>query len=1376
MAAQRRLAAHRDALQRQIDALQRSLGDLGRGEEPLSSSSSELSEEDDGSEDSEVQPAHLAELVAERERVQKEIEELEHTLGPRDPDDGGEAAAATDSSEEDSGEELDLPHNVETCLQMNLVYQEVLKEKLVELERLLLDNREQQKKVMAQITGPVAPQPSSSAMSPYSIYLGHFMKPYFKDKISSLGPPPNSETRDKMSKGSMSFNDVKIKRWEGWHKTLLFNAVVKDTMKRLLQPKISKLEYLTKKMSKASDMEKQILQKQVGQIEREIEDINAMTTDQLVGNRHDDHDWDKISNIDFEGTRNAADIRRFWQNCLHPSVNKSLWKKDEIEKLKGIVEEYKACHWDQIAEKLGTNRTAFMCLQMYQRYINKGFRKSVWSKEEDEVLKELVYKMRIGNFIPYTQISYFMEGRDSSQLIYRWTQVLDPTLRKGHWSKEEDELLLKAVAKYGMKDWAKIRTEVPGRTDGQCRDRYLDCLKGGVKKGPWSKEEDALLIKLVEKHGVGRWAKISTELPNRLDCQCLQRWKAMTGYGKPKRSGWRKGQRRAPRKRTRKVKVKVEEEEEDMSTSEDEEQLVFMDSEEEAPVKEDEEENDTKQYFLPSVEEWIPKTISRFPQFGQRVVRVPQEDAAGSVPPGRSRLGRIPSANSLIRAEHLTGLRSTVVDLSGCPLGVVVDSELQPQEEENFSENELIKVSLREVKGLLGSSWSSRVIQRGAERKGGPQGPAQHGTLLSKQQLGGPDAPKSRSLQASGTTRIHSPALNAELLIAVLPWVGSLLVPLKSEHLTEAKVVREKVKAIGLTSTPVFMLFLKVLCIDAEGCKKVIEERRRRRAVTYVTLTTSGQDPAVPPVCLKKPRKANTHTVAQMLYEKRQREFAAKAPAQPRKSQLFVPCVMVPQTVLLKPAVQQPAPLASCLPAAPVQPGAILPKKRLHKPAEDSEPLDLATKRARVKTVYPRPASGPCVPQGAAAALSGSVTWIVTPNGLLPVSGLGALMPAVTQTAVKGGVSPGGGAAAGPLPLGASANTAAGASQQVTGVSSAPSAVSPPALSPAAPRSSPGARASTAAPTAAAPVRPIATPVPFVPLAVRLPLTTRVSSPQISQRAVTQAQTGFMSLVSVPSNSTLPLPSPVDQTASPAGAHSQPVVHVVQPGASVTPVPAGGRSPPRAVRLLQPGTSTATEPQRPAEPGSKSKHIGFDPNLMFLEEESQVREWMKGTGGVVLPQLDSTLPYLPPFVSNLATLADLLQRKSSLEMSALQLLDQGEQVAEEQDRVDAVRALVAERFGGNPAYLLLKARFLACFTLPAFLATVHPHRRQWPPVLSSHENSDGEDGVNMEAKADSKVDAKPCQSTPLSTDGEGREAPQFSGMLTRRRSRIAQNH
>lgn len=35
-----------------------------------------------------------------------------------------------------------------------------------------------------------------------------------------------------------------------------------------------------------------------------------------------------------------------------------------------------------------------------------------------------------------------MEGRDSMQLIYRWTKSLDPGLKKGLWAPEEDAVRL----------------------------------------------------------------------------------------------------------------------------------------------------------------------------------------------------------------------------------------------------------------------------------------------------------------------------------------------------------------------------------------------------------------------------------------------------------------------------------------------------------------------------------------------------------------------------------------------------------------------------------------------------------------------------------------------------------------------------------------------------------------------------------------------------------------------------------------------------------------------------------------------------------------------------------------------------------------------
>lgn len=37
-------------------------------------------------------------------------------------------------------------------------------------------------------------------------------------------------------------------------------------------------------------------------------------------------------------------------------------------------------------------------------------------------------------------VCYFMESRDPTQLIYRWSHVLDPSLKKGPWTKEEDQV------------------------------------------------------------------------------------------------------------------------------------------------------------------------------------------------------------------------------------------------------------------------------------------------------------------------------------------------------------------------------------------------------------------------------------------------------------------------------------------------------------------------------------------------------------------------------------------------------------------------------------------------------------------------------------------------------------------------------------------------------------------------------------------------------------------------------------------------------------------------------------------------------------------------------------------------------------------------
>jgi hypothetical protein len=94
-----------------------------------------------------------------------------------------------------------------------------------------------------------------------------------------------------------------------------------------------------------------------------------------------------------------------------------------------------------------------------------------WTKEEDELLRRAVELHKGKNW--KTIASYF-HGRTNVQCLHRWQKVLNPQLVKGPWTKEEDELLRKYVSIYGPKTWALIAKELGGRIGKQCRERYAD--------------------------------------------------------------------------------------------------------------------------------------------------------------------------------------------------------------------------------------------------------------------------------------------------------------------------------------------------------------------------------------------------------------------------------------------------------------------------------------------------------------------------------------------------------------------------------------------------------------------------------------------------------------------------------------------------------------------------------------------------------------------------------------------------------------------------------------------------------------------------------------------------------------------------------------
>jgi hypothetical protein len=89
-----------------------------------------------------------------------------------------------------------------------------------------------------------------------------------------------------------------------------------------------------------------------------------------------------------------------------------------------------------------------------------------------------------------------MGGRTELQCLQHWQHVLNPKVvkGKGSWTSKEDSILLDKYKELGRK-WSKISKFLDGRIGKQCRERFINHLDPELKKGPWTPEEDNILIK-----------------------------------------------------------------------------------------------------------------------------------------------------------------------------------------------------------------------------------------------------------------------------------------------------------------------------------------------------------------------------------------------------------------------------------------------------------------------------------------------------------------------------------------------------------------------------------------------------------------------------------------------------------------------------------------------------------------------------------------------------------------------------------------------------------------------------------------------------------------------------------------------------------------
>lgn len=414
------------------------------------------------------------------------------------------------------------------AIKKNRSYQKFIRSKLTQIESRIEENNKLKERVKIlkdfqvscrKVTGRALSQKkdlrvqliSSSCNSRKSMVSEGTNK-----KLSAInyGPAENSQVANYKMAMSKSPLSLHRKKWSKKESENLAKGIRQQFQEMVLQLSVDRFS-VAEGLGSATDTNS------LDSIFASIKDLEV--TPEMIREFLPKVNWDQVASMYAQG-RSGAECEARWLNFEDPLINHNPWTVEEEKSLLLIIQEKGITDWFDIAASLGTNRTPFQCLARYQRSLNACILRREWTKEEDEQLRIAVEAYGESN---WQSVASTLKGRTGTQCSNRWNKTLHPSRkRQGRWNPDEDQRLIVATMLFGPRNWKKIAQFVPGRTQVQCRERWVNSLDPSVKRSEWTEQEDLRLEAAIKEHGYC-WSKVAAALPSRTDNQCWRRWKAL---------------------------------------------------------------------------------------------------------------------------------------------------------------------------------------------------------------------------------------------------------------------------------------------------------------------------------------------------------------------------------------------------------------------------------------------------------------------------------------------------------------------------------------------------------------------------------------------------------------------------------------------------------------------------------------------------------------------------------------------------------------------------------------------------------------------------------------------------------------------------------